>query len=164
MRPDTRQQLTTCSSHPAVSTFPDSTFGSACTSSFSRLTRRSLALRPAHSRRHHIRDSHPRASDISSPPCLPRLLPAGAVAGLASHPLENTALHGARGKRSFAQARLNVASAPLHKNGHCVQTERAHRPAALLASNPFPSPLDQVARMVVGQRRAPSFLSARVPL
>ena len=32
MRPDTRQQLTTCSSHPAVSTFPDSTFGSACTS------------------------------------------------------------------------------------------------------------------------------------
>src|SRR5208283_698659 len=101
MRPDTRQQLTTCSSHPAVSTFPDSTFGSACTSSFSRLTRRSLALRPAHSRRHHIRDSHPRASDISSPPCLPRLLPAGAVAGLASHPLENTAFHGARGKMVY---------------------------------------------------------------
>ena len=37
----------------------------------------SLALRPAHSRRH-LRDGYPGASDISSPPCLPRLLPAGA--------------------------------------------------------------------------------------
>src|ERR1022692_2879094 len=84
------------SSHPVVSTFPDSTFGSACTSSFSRFAQRSLALRPAHSRCHRIRDSYPRASDISSPPCLPRLLPAGAVAGWASHPLENAAFHGAR--------------------------------------------------------------------
>ena len=40
------------SSHPAVSAFPERVVGSACTSSFSRLARRSLALRPAHSRRH----------------------------------------------------------------------------------------------------------------
>ena len=40
------------SSHPAVSAFPDIVVGSACTSSFSRLAQRSLALRPAHSRRH----------------------------------------------------------------------------------------------------------------
>jgi hypothetical protein len=40
------------SSHPAVSAFPEIAVGSACTSSFSRLARRSLALRPAHSRRH----------------------------------------------------------------------------------------------------------------
>src|SRR5580658_5587972 len=40
------------SSRPAVSTFPENVVGSACTSSFSRLARRSLALRPAHSRRH----------------------------------------------------------------------------------------------------------------
>ena len=40
------------SSHPAVSAFPDMAVGSACTSSFSRRARRSLALRPAHSRRH----------------------------------------------------------------------------------------------------------------
>src|SRR6266851_8468173 len=39
------------------------------------------ALRPAHSRSHQIRDRYPGASDISSPPCLPRLLPAGAIAG-----------------------------------------------------------------------------------
>jgi hypothetical protein len=38
--------------HPAVSAFPEIAVGSACTSSFSRLARRSLALRPAHSRRH----------------------------------------------------------------------------------------------------------------
>jgi hypothetical protein len=78
--------------HPSVSAFPDSTIGSACTSSFSRFAQRSLALRPAHSRSHQIRDRYPGASDISSPPCLPRLLPAGAVAGWALHPLENAAL------------------------------------------------------------------------
>ena len=40
------------SSHPAVSAFPETTIGSACTSSFSRIARRSLTLRPAHSRGH----------------------------------------------------------------------------------------------------------------
>ena len=42
------------------------------------------------------RDRYPEASDISSPPCLLRLLPAGADAGWDLHPLENAALHGAR--------------------------------------------------------------------
>src|SRR5262245_65248910 len=77
---------------PSVSAFPDSTVGSACTSSFSRFARRSLALRPAHSRSHQIRDRYPGASDISSPPCLPRLLPAGAITGWALHPLEKRRL------------------------------------------------------------------------
>src|SRR5271154_4731818 len=40
------------STRPAISAFPDIAVGSAYTSSFSRLARRSLALRPAHSRRH----------------------------------------------------------------------------------------------------------------
>jgi hypothetical protein len=40
--------------HPAVSAFPDMAVGSACALSFSRLARRSLALRPAHSRCHRI--------------------------------------------------------------------------------------------------------------
>src|SRR6266436_3837133 len=78
--------------HPSVSAFPDSTIGSACTSTFSRFAQRLLALRPAHSRSHQIRDRYPGASDISSPPCLPRLLPAGAVAGWALHPLEKRRL------------------------------------------------------------------------
>ena len=68
----------------------------AC-SAFTRIAARTLAPSPIH-------DSYPRASDISSPPCLPRLLPAGAVAGWASHPLGNAAFHGARGKRIFDQA------------------------------------------------------------
>jgi len=42
------------SSHPTVSAFPDTAVGSACTSSFSGLARRSLALRPAHSRSHQL--------------------------------------------------------------------------------------------------------------
>jgi len=40
------------STRPAISAFPDMAVGSACTSSFSRLARRSLTLRPAHSRCH----------------------------------------------------------------------------------------------------------------
>jgi hypothetical protein len=43
--------------HPAVSVFPGSSTGSTCAFSFSRLARRSLALRPAHSRRHQSRDA-----------------------------------------------------------------------------------------------------------
>src|SRR5215471_6251791 len=57
---------------------PEGVAGSACTSTFSGLARRSLALRPAHSRGHQFVTRYPKASDISSPPCLLRLLPAGA--------------------------------------------------------------------------------------
>src|SRR5712671_5389990 len=78
--------------HPSVSAFPDSTIASACTSTFSRFAQRLLTLRPAHSRSHQIRDRYPGASDISSPPCLPRLLPAGAVAGRGLHPLDKRRL------------------------------------------------------------------------
>src|SRR6202051_3988018 len=45
------------STRPAISAFPDMAVGSAYTSSFSRLARRSLALRPAHSRCQPIRDT-----------------------------------------------------------------------------------------------------------
>src|SRR5271168_4739240 len=88
---------------PSVSAFPDSTIGSACTSTFSRFARRLLALRPAHSRSHQIRDRYPGASDISSPPCLPRLLPAGAIAGWALHPLEKRRLLTAHAERSHGR-------------------------------------------------------------
>jgi hypothetical protein len=70
---------------------PKTTIGSACTSSFSRIARRSLALRPAHSHDHQQCDCYPKASAISLPPCVLRLLPAGAVAGWGFHPLENAA-------------------------------------------------------------------------
>src|SRR5215475_8482526 len=54
-------------SHPAVSAFPERVVGSACASSFSRLARRSLALRPAHSRCHQFVTRFPKASATSSP-------------------------------------------------------------------------------------------------
>src|ERR1700731_1676617 len=38
------------------------------------------------------RDRYPKASDTSSPPCLLRSLPAGAVAGWGLHPLEKRRL------------------------------------------------------------------------
>jgi hypothetical protein len=53
--------------HPAVSAF-QRVVGSACASSFSRLARRSLALRPAHSRRHQFVTRYPKASATSLPP------------------------------------------------------------------------------------------------
>src|SRR5438045_2143483 len=96
---------------PSISAFPDSTIASACTSSFSRFARRSLALRPAHSRSHQIRDCYPRASDISSPPCLPRLLPVGAIAGWALHPLEKRRLvtaHVESGHSMTSSARARI--------------------------------------------------------
>src|SRR5262249_41101470 len=55
-------------SPPAVAAFPERVIGSACASSFSRLARRSLALRPAHSRCHQFVTRFPKASAISSPP------------------------------------------------------------------------------------------------
>jgi hypothetical protein len=78
--------------NPAVSAFPERVIGSACASSFSRLARRSLALRPAHSRCHQFVTRFPKASASSLPPWLLRLLPAGAIAGWGLHPLESAAL------------------------------------------------------------------------
>jgi hypothetical protein len=78
--------------HSAVSAFPGSAAGSACTLTFSRFAQRSLTLRPAHAHGHQCCDRYPKASDISSPPCLLRLLPAGAFAGRGLHPLESAAL------------------------------------------------------------------------
>src|SRR5215468_8827978 len=96
---------------PSVSAFPDSTFGSACTSTFSRIARRLLALRPAHSCGHQLRDRYPGASDISSPPCLPRLLPAGAVAGRGLHPLDKRRLVTAHAASSHSPGSRNLGSA-----------------------------------------------------
>src|SRR5437763_15802286 len=74
--------------------FSDRVVGSCCALSFSRIARRSLALRPAHSHCHQFgtRQSQASATSLPSlPPCLLRLFPAGAVAGWDLHPLENAA-------------------------------------------------------------------------
>src|SRR6516164_9767190 len=56
----------------------------AC-SAFTRVAACTLARSPS-------RDRYPKASDTSSPPCLLRSLPAGAVAGWGLHPLEKRRL------------------------------------------------------------------------
>src|SRR5258705_8667279 len=50
--PAQRLNVSLRSCHPDVSVFPDRVVGSTCALSFSRMPRRSLALRPAHSRCH----------------------------------------------------------------------------------------------------------------
>ena len=75
-----------------MSSLPERVVGSASASSVSRIARRSPTLRPAHSRGHQFVTRYPKASAISLPPWLLRLLPAGAVAGWALHPLEKRRL------------------------------------------------------------------------
>src|SRR5260370_5315907 len=58
--------------HPAVSAFPERVVGSACASSFSRLARRSLALRPAHSPPPQFVARYPKAAPTSLSPSLLR--------------------------------------------------------------------------------------------
>src|SRR5258706_9611891 len=50
--PAQRLDVSLRSVHPDVSVFPERVVGSTCALSFSRIARRSLALRPAHSRCH----------------------------------------------------------------------------------------------------------------
>ena len=50
--PAQRLKVSLRSFHPDVSVFPERVVGSTCALSFSRIARRSLALRPAHSRCH----------------------------------------------------------------------------------------------------------------
>src|SRR5260370_16212293 len=71
---------------------------SGCSSSFSRLARRSLGLRPALSRCHQFVTRYLKASAISFPPQLLRLLPAGAVCRVGLAPT---------GKRRLATAHAN---------------------------------------------------------
>ena len=117
---------------PSVSAFPETTIGAVSTSSFSRIAQRSFTLRPAYSRGHQNRDRYPKASDISSPPCLPRLLPARAVAGWDLHPLEKCRLLTAhtRGRPSMPAHRIRLSGGLGVSAGlagtRCPRTVRLH--------------------------------------
>jgi len=89
------------SSHPAVSAFPEIAVGSACTSSFSRLARRSLCCGPHTRAVTYMWRATPKASAISSPPWLLRLLPAGAFAGWDFTHWKAPPSHGAHKKRTL---------------------------------------------------------------
>src|SRR5580765_7222197 len=69
------------------------------------------------------RDRYPKASDTSSPPCLLRSLPAGAVAGWGLHPLEKAPpCHGARGFRSLPKRRSDPRDALLPAVGRVASS------------------------------------------
>jgi len=59
--------------------------------------------------------AYPKASDISSPPCLLRLLPAGAVAGWGLHPLESAAFSR---RTPFSDIRCRELVAPKQPVAH----------------------------------------------
>src|SRR5258707_3445382 len=79
------------SSHPALSAFPDTAVGSACTSTFSGLARRSLALRPAHSRGHQLGPLPEGFRHFVASMPAPVASGWSDFAGWASHPLESAA-------------------------------------------------------------------------
>src|SRR4029077_4157008 len=80
------------SSLPAVSAFPDSAVESACTSTFSRIARRSLALRPAHSRAHQVVTAIRRLQPFCYLHDCSDCFRLERIAGWALHPLESAAL------------------------------------------------------------------------
>src|ERR1700745_2328916 len=78
--------------NPYVSAFPDSTIVSACTSSFSRFARRSLTLRPAHSRSHQFVTAIRRLQTFRHLHACSDCFRRERIAGWALHPLESAAL------------------------------------------------------------------------
>src|ERR1700726_1579280 len=80
----------------------------AC-SAFTRVAACTLARSP------YFVTRYPKASDISSPPCLLRLLPAGAVAGWDLHPLESAAF-----SRRTPEAVIGTIDKYHHSFDHCV--------------------------------------------
>src|SRR5690349_10017244 len=77
--------------------------------------------------------TYPKASDMSSPPCLLRLLPAGAVAGWDLHPLEKRRLLTAHAPsrhcpRALAKCSIDVrigASKPAETSASCRAMTRS---------------------------------------
>ena len=111
------------SSHPAVSAFPEGSVGlhivlfEVC-SAFTRVATCTLARSP------YFVTRYPKASDISSPPCLLRLLPAEAVAGWDLHPLESAAF-----SRRTPESDIHYAP----RNGRAVFTPTPSGAASLAA-------------------------------
>src|SRR5205807_7766380 len=89
------------------------------------------------------RDRYPKASDTSSPPCLLRSLPAGAVAGWALHPLEKRRLvtahveEGCSGKRRLLAGgpAVRIPCPPRPSQSHrCLPWQQAQTPGVRVLS------------------------------
>ena len=117
---------------PSVSAFPEMGVGSACTSSFSRLAQRSLTLRPAHSHGY-LRDRHPGASNTSLPPCLPRLLPAGALSRVGLAPTRKRRLCTAHPRGGHSRPVFGSSTFAIRSYRRRREARRRPQPAALPA-------------------------------
>src|SRR5438445_281020 len=115
------------SSHPAVAAFPDSAVGSACTSTFSRLARRSLALRPAHSRGHQVVPAIRRLQPFRYLHDCSDCFRLERIAGWALHPLESAAF--SRRTPRPAIPTCSASHSPCHPNAHSSRLGFAYRPA-----------------------------------
>ena len=140
------------SSHPAVTAFPDNVVGSACTSSFSRPARRSLALRPAHSRGHLYVTSYTEGFSHFVTSMTARLLRLERLPGGACTHWKAPPCHGAHVKRSLATA--TVAGAGDDQTG-VYRAGRSPGAAARLIARRSP-PTANMTR----QRGAPGVLCA----
>jgi hypothetical protein len=86
------------------------------------------------------RDRYPKASDTSSPPCLLRSLPAGAVAGWGLHPLEKRRLvtaHVVSGHSPRWAATLNLEN----PRGNCGASPSSRLRELGVAPSNFPDDL-----------------------
>src|SRR5450759_4327559 len=93
---------------PVVPAFPGLAAGSARASSFSRLARRSLALRPAHSRGHRIVARLPEGFNHFVSSIVAPVLPAGAVRRVGLSPTGKRRLITAHAKNGHPAARCNL--------------------------------------------------------
>ena len=115
---------------PAISAFPERVVGSACASSFSRLARRSLALRPAHSRCHQfVARFTQRLQPVRHLPDCSGCFRLEHFAGWDSHPLESAAL-----SRRTPQAAFWLRAFRMSRSRLLV----ALWPGPLMASKSFP--------------------------
>ena len=94
---------------PVVSAFPERVVGSACASAFSRLARRSLALRPAHPHCHQIVARLPEGFShfVTSISCSGCFRLERSPGGICTH-WKAPPCHGAQVKRTFGDRRERV--------------------------------------------------------
>ena len=120
------------SSRPAVSAFPEIAVGSACTSTFSRLARRSLALRPAPSRGHlYVTRYTEGFSHFVTSMTAPVASGWSDLAGWACTHWKAPPSHGARKEPSFAEGFANGCDRTLSRPSSLIPDGRSGQHTAI---------------------------------
>jgi hypothetical protein len=140
---------------PAISAFPERVVGSACASSFSRLARRLLALRPAHSRCHQfVARFTQRLQPVRHLPDCSGCFRLEHFAGWALHPLESAAL----------ARRTPVAGISVTGEGTCKGRLTGHRSVGEILLVVLLAHVDERQdrnRLVTDRRRSRAWRGAR---